>query len=290
MNIHKTNGDRITDVIIYVFLMSITIVTLYPFIYVLFASVSNMNDVSLNGSLLLWPKEFVINAYVGVLKNPNIAYGYRNTIFYTALGTAINVILTIMAAYVLSRKWLYGRNILMLIITVTMFFGGGLIPTYLLVKNLNLINTIWAMVLPTAVSTYNIIITRTFFMGIPDSLEESAKIDGANDIIVMCLIMVPLSMPIIAVNILIYSVGHWNTWFNALIYIKDRSMYPLQMFLREILIQSQVNDMNGGSAIYSAAENIKYATVIVTILPIIFVYPFVQKYFVQGIMIGSLKG
>ena len=214
------------------------------------------------------------------------------SILYTVLGTCISVALTACAAYPLSRKDFYGRNLFMGLFVFTMFFTGGMIPTFLIVQRLNLLNTIWAMVLPTAVSTYNLIIMRTFFEStIPFELVESASLDGCNDIVIFFRIVLPLSGPILAVMVLFYGVGLWNSWFPALLYLKDRAMYPLQMVLREVLIQSDISNMAGSSGdVEIIGDGLKYATMVVATLPIMCLYPFLQKYFVKGVMIGAVKG
>ena len=216
----------------------------------------------------------------------------RNTVIYTVVGTIISVALTSCAAYPLSRKDFCGRNTFMGIFAFTMFFSGGMIPTYLIIKSLKLLDTIWAIVLPCAVSTYNVIIMRTFFStNIPDEMVESASIDGYNDILIFAKIVLPLSKPIIAVMLLFYGVAQWNSWFPALLYLKNRELYPLQLILREILIQSDVGKMAGGSAdVQIIGDGLKYATMVVATLPIICLYPFLQKYFVKGVMIGAIKG
>ena len=222
--------------------------------------------------------------------------GYLNTFIYTTVGTSINLLLTTMGAYALSRKNLYGRNVITAILIFTMFFSGGMIPTYLVVKSLHMLNTIWAMVIPGAISVYNLIIMRTFFQtSIPDELEEAAHIDGCSNIQTLIRIVLPLSTPILAVMVLFYAVSHWNTFFDGLIYLTDRNKFPLQLILREILIQNRVADMDSTleeSLIQQAiaVEGLKYALVVVANLPVLIMYPFVQKYFVKGVMIGSLKG
>lgn len=226
-----------------------------------------------------------------MLDNKNVLVGYRNTLFYVIFGTTLSVFLTVMAAYVLSRKWLYGRGFFTIIVTVPMFITGGVIPTYLVMNMLGLIDTVWAVIASGLITTYNIIITRTFVEGIPDALEEAARIDGANDLIILFSLFLPLLKPVIAVDILYYAVARWNEWYKPMLYLRDRSLWPLQLFLREILVQGEMNDMGGmSSAQVSLAENIKYATIIVSTLPILIIYPFLQKYFVQGVMIGSVKG
>lgn len=287
MNKKKSIGEYIFDNFNYVFLFLIMFVTIYPFIYVLCMSVSNPNLLLGHQGFLLWPKGFTLEPYKLVFKNPNILTGYANTLYYVVVGTIVNVFLTLLTAYTLSRKWLLGRRFLMFFITFTMLFHGGLIPTYLLIKGLGLVDSRLVLIIPNAIAVWNIIITRTYFQGIPDSLEESARIDGANDYTILFKILIPLAMPIIAVNILFYSVGHWNSWFQAIIFIKQRSLYPLQVFLREILIQSQVSDMVDMSTPIS--ENIKYAIVIVSIIPILCIYPFLQKHFTKGAMVGAIK-
>lgn len=220
-----------------------------------------------------------------------ITTGYRNTLIYVVAGTAINLVATAIGAYVLSRRNLYFKNVLMMLIVITMFFGGGLIPTYLLINNLGMLNTIWAMLIPGMIGTFNMIIMRTAFQSVPISLEESAKIDGANDLIILFRIIIPLSMPVIAVMILWYAVGHWNSYFGALIYLRDRELFPLQLVLREILITNTTDSMmtEASGDRMAIADTIKYATIIVSTLPILLLYPFLQKYFVKGVLIGAIK-
>jgi len=275
-----------------IFMILVCAIMLYPFLHVLFASVSDPNALIRHRGLLLHPLGFNFGAYKLVFRNPNILSGYLNTIIYVALGTAINIVLTILSAYVLSRKDFIFRRPLMFLSIITMYFSGGMIPLYLQVMHLNLINTIWAIVLPTAMSTYNLIIMRTAFENIPDSLEESAKLDGANDLVTLVRVVVPLAMPTIAVILLFYSVGIWNSWFNAMIYLQDRTLYPLQLVLREILIANDTSSMTAGIAgdVVPLAESVKYATIVVATLPVLVIYPFLQKYFVKGVMIGAVKG
>ncbi|WP_195572184.1 carbohydrate ABC transporter permease [Paenibacillus sp. 1001270B_150601_E10] len=275
-----------------VFMLLLCFVTLYPFIYVGFASLSDPASLAAHRGLLLLPLDMNFSAYKAVFDNPMITTGYRNTLIYVVCGTAINLLLTSIGAYVLSRRNLYFKNILMLLIVITMFFGGGLIPTYLLINKLGMLNTVWALLIPGAISTFNMIIMRTGFQSVPISLEESARIDGANDLVILFRIIIPLSMPVIAVMILWYAVGHWNSYFSALIYLRDRELFPLQLVLREILItnstDSMMTDAGAGDRI-AIAETIKYATIIVSTLPILVLYPFLQKYFVKGVLIGAIK-
>lgn len=288
MKIKKSYGEKIFDSANYTLLTIITIFCIYPFLYVLFASLSDPGQLMTHDGLLLRPMGFNIQAYVKVLQNPNILTGYANTLFYVVVGTALNIVLTILAGYCLSRKWLYGRSVMIFFVLFTMFFSGGMIPSYLLVQNLGMYDTRWAILIPQAIKVYNVIITKTYFEGIPDSLEEAARIDGANDFQILRKIALPLSKTIVAVNVLFYAVGHWNSWFDSMLYLQDKTKWPLQMFLRDILLMSQVSDM--ASAVENLDENIKYAVIIVTILPIICVYPFLQKYFVKGVMVGAVKG
>ena len=291
MTIKRRLSEGVFDIINYFILLLLVLITLYPFLYILFASLSDPLKVLQRGSLLLWPEGFNTGAYKMVFKNPMILTGYKNTIIYVVAGTAINILMTSFGAYVLSRKDLYGRRFFMFMIAFTMFFSGGLIPLYLLINQLNMVNTVWAIIIPSAISTWNLIVMRTSFEAIPDSMFESAKIDGGNDFTILFRIILPLSMPIVAVMILFYSVGQWNSWFGAMIYLRERELYPLQLILREILITNSVDSMTAGLGgdIEPIAENIKYATVMIATVPILMVYPFLQKYFVKGVMIGAIK-
>jgi putative aldouronate transport system permease protein len=243
---------------------------------------------------LLFPLRPNLNAYRHVIRNPNIFSGYRNTLIVLAGGTSINMVLTCLGAYILSRKKFAIRNVLMVMIVFTMYFSGGLIPRYLLVSNvLNLRNTYWAIMLPGAISTWNLIVLRTAFAGVPPSLEESARIDGANDFRILWSIVVPVTIPTIAVIALFYIVGHWNAWFDSMLYLRRREMYPLQLILREILISSSTDSMLADVAQEdkeAIGESIKHATIIASTIPILIVYPFLQKYFVKGVMVGAIKG
>lgn len=291
----ETFADRLVGIIIYAVLGLILLVVLYPLVFVASASISNPLSVA-RGEMWLFPTDLSFVGYERIFANREIWTGYTNTIIYTLVGTAINLVMTIMAAYPLSRKDLAGRHAITGYIVFTMFFSGGLIPTYLLVKNLGMINTMWALIIPGAVSVWNIIIMRTFFQtSIPNEIQESASIDGCSNLQTLWRIVLPLSMPVIAVMILFYSVGHWNAYFNGLIYLNDRDKYPLQLFLREILIKSEVDQMAGSMDLsvqnhLMEAEAIKYAIVIVANLPVLLIYPFLQKYFTKGFMVGAIKG
>jgi putative aldouronate transport system permease protein len=292
---HQSTSEQIFDWIVNAILAIICILVLYPLLFVLVASFSSPEAV-MRGEVWLWPTNITWIGYLRIFQNSEMLTGYVNTIVYTVVGTAINLIMSVAAAYPLSRKDFYGRNVIAAMMVFTMFFSGGMVPTYLLVKNLGMLNSMWALLIPGAVSVYNILIMRTFFAnGIPYEMQEAASIDGCSNMTTLMRIVLPLSMPIIAVMILFYSVGHWNAYFSALIYLTDRDKYPLQLFLREILIQGQMQEMLGigddtQSQIVLEGEAIKYAVVIVANLPVLLLYPFLQKYFTKGVMIGAVKG
>lgn len=298
MVMKKTKSDYIFEFVVYTFLVLALVISLYPMIFVASASVSDPALVN-SGQVWLWPKGFMLDGYKRIFNNAEIYSGYMNSIFYTVAGTLINLVVTIPAAYALARKDLVGRSFLSKMILFTMFFGGGLIPTYNLIRGLGMRNTIWAILIPGACSTYNLIVTRTYFTNsIPAELEEAAEIDGCQTFQLFARIILPLSMPIIAVMALLYGVTHWNSYFNAMIYLSERRLFPLQIILREILIVQQMNT-SGMMAVTEAealaeqsriAELMKYGVMIVATVPVLLVYPLLQKYFVKGIMIGALKG
>jgi putative aldouronate transport system permease protein len=288
----RSLGEWVFDGINVTFLGLFVVVTLYPFAHVIFSSISEYHRLIKHVGVLLKPLGFSLGAYKMVFKNPMILRGYLNTLFIIIVGTSLNLFMTSLGAYVLSRKRVYWKNFIMFLIVFTMFFEGGLIPFYLLVKKLGLANTLWALIIPYAIATYNLIIMRTYFLSIPDSLEESARIDGANDFTILFRIILPLSMPVVAVMLLFYGVHHWNSWFPAMIFIRKRELFPLQLILREILIQNALADMFSEVATMDdepVGETIQYATVVVATVPILCVYPFLQRYFVKGVMIGALK-
>ncbi|ADL41553.1 binding-protein-dependent transport systems inner membrane component [Caldicellulosiruptor obsidiansis OB47] len=289
----RSIGEVLFDTINYIFLGLICFTMLYPMVYVIFASLSDPLKLMAYRGPLLKPIDFTIKAYKLLLNYPMIWIGYRNTIIYVVLGTTLNIFLTTMGGYVLSRKYLKLKNLIMFFIVFTMYFSGGMIPTYVVVQSLGMIDTIWAMIIPGAISTMNLIIMRTGFLSVPDSLEESARMDGAGDWTILFRIMIPLAMPTIAVMILFYAVGHWNAFFNAILYLRRRELYPLQLVLREILIMGDTTYMETG---VSDADDrlaltrlIKYAAIVVSTVPILCIYPFLQKYFVKGVMIGAIK-
>lgn len=284
--------DKLFDVVIYSILIGLVIVTLYPLLYVIFASVSDAGALVAFKGILWRPLGFSLEAYRSVMDNPGILAGYRNTLFIVVFGVTLNLFMTSLGAYVLSRKNVMWNKVFMFMIVFTMFFHGGLVPMYLIVKNVGLLDSLWATIIPFSMSTFNLIIMRTAFMGIPDGLEESAKIDGANHFTILFRIILPLSMPVIAVMVLYYAVDKWNGWFYASVFIKSRELFPLQLVLREILISNSTDSMSTGVSAadrHQIGETIKYATIVVATLPVLCIYPFVQRYFVKGVMVGSLK-
>lgn len=292
--VKQSKVDTIFDIVNIILLSIVLIIVLYPLIFVVSASFSDTMLV-MQGKVWLFPKGFNLEAYRAVFRDKNILVGYRNTALYAIVGTAVNIILTIAAAYPLSRKDFAGRNVITVFFAFTMFFSGGLIPNYLLIKNLGLYNNFWVMILPGAVGVWNMTIMRTFFQNtIPYELQEAAVIDGCSNIGILTRVILPLSAPIIAVMVIFYGVGHWNAFFRALIYLKDHNKFPLQLILREILIQNNMSDMmeSGDSIVKQQllAEGIKYAVIIVSSLPVLMLYPFLQRYFVKGVMVGAIKG
>ncbi|MED5016602.1 carbohydrate ABC transporter permease [Paenibacillus chibensis] len=291
--ISRSSDEKIFDAVIYTIATLVIVIVLYPLIFVVSASFSDPAKV-LSGEVWLLPKNITFEAYTNILHNGKIWTGYTNTIIYTVVGTAVNIVMTVLAAYPLSRPDLPGRKVLMVLITLTMFFGGGLIPSYLLVKNLGLLDTMWALIIPGAIATYNLIVMRTYFQtSIPWELQEAAHIDGCSNWRLLLNIIIPLSKPILAVMVLFYAVGHWNSYFNSLIYIRNEAKYPLQLVLREILLISQSDAVDANVGLENKvllAESIKYAVIMISSLPILIMYPFVQRHFVKGVMIGSIKG
>ncbi|MBD0384056.1 carbohydrate ABC transporter permease [Paenibacillus sedimenti] len=291
--IKESPGDLLLMTVIYICLTFILLAVLYPLVYIVSASFSSPFAV-VSGKVWLFPVDFTLLGYETVFKNSSVLVGYANSFFYAIVGTLVAVTVTIMMAYPLSRKSFYGRNGLMFLLTFTMLFSGGLIPTYLVVKSLHLIDTRWALIIPPALGVFQIIIARTFFQNnIPDELAEAAEIDGISDLGFLARIVLPLSKPIIAVLVLIFAVGQWNAYFDALLYIKNKDLYPLQLVLRNILLLNTTeNPTNISESLQrqGVAELMKYSLIIVSSLPVLILYPFVQKHFVQGILIGSLKG
>lgn len=287
----RSRDDYIINFVAYFLCSLVLIATLYPLIYVVSASFSEPSEV-INGNIWLLPKNVTLDGYEMILDYDPIWIGYRNTIFYTVFGTAFNLLLTLPCAYSLSRRDFRGRKGIMLLFTFTMFFSGGMIPTYLNMKSLHLTGSLWGLILPFMISVYNMIILKTSFASIPESLIEAARIDGASHLKVLFSIVLPLSKAILAVMVLYYGVGVWNGWFWASAILRDREMYPLQLVLREILLQNSTSNMTGGTGVAdveSVAATVKYATIMVATVPILCIYPFLQKYFAAGVMVGAVK-
>ena len=295
MRYKKSIGNKVFDFFNYIFMLGVILLTLYPMFYVLVCSLSDSNSLVGARGLILFPKGFSVTAYEAVFSNPNIFSGYRVTLFIVVVGTVLSVMATSIGAFLITRKDLAIRKALSYMMVFTMYFSGGMIPTYLLVyKWLHLGDSIWALILPVMISTYNLLIMKANFEAVPDSLEEAAKIDGANNILILFKIILPLSLPVIAVMVLYYGVAYWNSWFTAMMYLRTRSKFPLQLILREILLSNDATSMGTGGAStgdrYLIGESIKYATIVVATIPILCLYPFIQKYFVKGVMAGAVKG
>lgn len=292
----RSKEDLVFDIANVAMLTLALILVLYPLYFIVIASISNPDKIYA-GEVMLLPQDITFDGYVRIFQSDMIWHGYFNSILYAVLTTLISVSLILTSAYALSRKDFIGRKIFMIFFLITMFFSGGLVPTYLVIKQLGLLNTVWAVVLPGAVGVWNIIIARTFFqLTIPDQLREAAFIDGCNNTRFFFQIVLPLSKPIIAVMVLLHVVGSWNSFFDALMYLQDESMYPLQLVLRNILIQnnvsttaSMVSDIESYAAQQHIAELLKYGVIVVSTLPLLILYPFLQKYFVHGTLIGSIK-
>lgn len=290
-------SDNVFTTVNYVLLGLFGVTVLYPLLFVLSASFSSPEAV-MSGKVWIVPVEFNVEGYAAVFRHNRIMQGFVNSLYYAAAGTALTVAMTLLAAYPLARKDCYGRNIVMFYFVFTMFFGGGMIPAYLLVKQLGLLNTAAAMIIPGAVSVWNVIITRTYIQtSIPGEVLESAQMDGCNDFRFLRSFIVPLSLPVLAVVTLFCAVGYWNTYFNALLYLSDKKLYPLQLVLREILVQNEISiemlssvDMEEAVARAGMRELLKYSLIVVASAPLLILYPFIQKHFVKGVMLGSLKG
>jgi len=290
----RTFGGQIAYAVIILIMITLMIVTVYPFLHVLFASLSDPAEVMRTRGIILAPLGGItLAAYQAVMDNPMVLIGYRNTLFYVVAATTLNVVMTILGAYALSRKNLMLKTPLLFMILFTMWFHGGLIPRYLLVsQTLNLQDNPLALIIPGAISTINLIILRTAFESVPPALEEAARMDGANDFQILWKVMLPMCIPTLAVIILFYAVAHWNAWFDAMLFIRNREWYPLQVVLREILITNNTESMTTGASagdVMPIGETIKYAIIMVATVPILFIYPFLQRYFVKGVMIGAIK-
>ena len=295
MKIGVSSVDKVYYSIAYFIVGTLTLIVLLPMVFIVSASFSTGSEVTA-GRVWLFPVQPTLYNFEMVLQYQSVWIGYKNTIIYTTLGTSINVLMTIICAYPLSRKNLVGRGFFTFLFTFTMIFSGGMIPAYILVRNLRMINTIWAMVIPGSISVYNMIVTRTFFQAsIPEELLEASKLDGCSDIQYFLRVLLPLSSSIIAVISLFYAVVHWNSYFNAFLYLTRKELFPLQLFLREILVQNTFNtdiitDPDMVLQFQSIRETLQYAIIVVSTVPLMCLYPFAQKHFVKGVMIGSLKG
>ena len=290
-----SNSDKIFYTVIGIVMFILTISVLYPIVYIISASFSSSAAVT-EGRVWLWPVDFSLEAYKAVFAYKDLWLGYRNTIFYVVVGTIMNVAVELVCAYPLARKDLWGKSAISFLFTFTMLFGGGMIPNYILVKNLGMLNTPWALLIPGLMSVYNVIVARTFIQNnIPEELLEASQIDGCNDFQFFFKMVLPLSKAIIAVLTLWHAVGHWNSYFSAFLYITDEKLYPLQVFLKEILVQSNMNtevvgDVADALQMQNLKQLLKYAIIVVSTVPLFAFYPFVQKHFVKGVTIGSVKG
>ena len=292
---NSSTGDKVFVILVYVLLSAVMLIVLYPLIYIISASFSDPQAV-VSGKVVLWPVDVTLRGYKAVFKNPKIITGFINSFIYMGVGTVVNLIMTMLCAYPLSRKEFTARNKIAALFVFTMYFSGGLMPTYMIVNKLGLINTRWAMIIPSAMSTYNMIIARTYMVNsIPDELYEAAQIDGCSPFKYLLKVVVPLCKPILAVLTLYYGIAKWNNYFDAMLYINDASLQPLTIVLREILIQNQIDptmltDASALSKLQGMTELLKYAVIVVASVPVLAIYPFVQKYFVKGVTIGAVKG
>lgn len=289
MAVRRSFASRVFDGFNAGFLIFLALSTFYPFWDSLVVSFSSLKSYLRTG-IHLWPSQWSFDGYVYMLQNIDLWISYANTIFITAAGTLINMLITTMAAYVLSRKDLKGRRILMFLAVFTMMFSGGIIPTYIIVKDVHLMNSLWSMILPSAVNTYYLVIMRNFFLALPEELEEAALLDGCTDIGVLFRIMIPISKPAITTITLFYAVDHWNDFFSAIMYINSKVYWPLQLFLRSLLFENDAAYASGGDSLFLLGEPMKMAAVMMAVIPIMCVYPFFQKYFTKGVMVGAVKG
>lgn len=292
---NSSTGDKVFIILVYVLLSAVMLIVLYPLIYIVSASFSDPQAV-VSGKVVLWPVDVTLRGYKAVFKNPKILTGFMNSFIYMGVGTVVNLVMTMLCAYPLSRKEFTARNKIAALFVFTMYFSGGLMPTYMVVNKLGLINTRWAMIIPSAMSTYNMIIARTYMVNsIPDELYEAAQIDGCSPFKYLLKVIVPLSKPILAVLALYYGIAKWNNYFDAMLYLNDASLQPLTIVLREILIQNQIDptmltDASAMAKLQGMTELLKYAVIVVASVPVLAIYPFVQKYFVKGVAIGAVKG
>ena len=287
--IRRSAGSVVFDTLNIVFLCALAFTTIYPFWDTLVVSVSSLKGY-LASSIHLWPSEWSVESYKYMFSNPTLWTSYGNTLFITVVGTMINMVITIMTSYVLSKNYLRGHRVLTFLCVFTMMFSGGIIPTYMVIKDVGLLNKIWAMIIPTAINTYNMIILRNFFSAMPRELEESATLDGCTEVGVLFRIVLPVSIPAITTVTLFYAVDHWNDFFSAIMYINKQSNWPLQLFLRSMLYENEAAYQSGGESLYLLGQPMKMAAVMMAIIPIMCAYPFFQKYFTKGVMTGAVKG
>jgi putative aldouronate transport system permease protein len=289
--IRKNASDRAMDIVIYILLLAVMIAMLFPFLYVVGNSLMTLKEYARPGMKLFPTQGITFEAYGAVFRNDYIFICYRNTLLLVGIGTTLSLAMTTVTGYALSRERLKGRKLLLFLYILTMLIGGGIIPNYLVVRYLGIMNTLWALILPVTINTFFLMILKNFFTIIPDSLEESAYMDGANEITIMVRIFIPLSIPAMVTIGLFYAVNYWNQFFLGVLYLMDKRKWPLQLLLREILVISDTSEMDGSSR-YSAmvAYSIKMATIVVATVPIVCVYPFLQKYFSRGILVGAVKG
>lgn len=280
--------DRLFNALVYAVLVCCALLAIFPILYVISVSITPFGEVLRNGGFILIPRDVTLTAYKTLLTQSNLPQAFKITVLITVVGTVINLILTGLMSYPLSRKNLPGRRLVLLMIVFTLIFSGGLIPTYLIVKSVGLIDSIWAMILPNAIWSFNVLIMKSFFEGLPEELFESARIDGAKEFRILFQIVTPLSIPVIMTIGLFYLVGHWNEFFQAIFYVTDRTLFPLQVIVREILMQSQQPLENADNI--TPTQTLQMASVMIASLPVLVVYPFIQKYFTKGMLLGSIKG
>lgn len=292
--LYKTKTDRAVDAVLYLVLSLFALATLFPLYYVFIMSVTPFSEVLKHGGFIIFPSHFTLEAFSQIFASPRVPQALKITVTVTVAGTALNLIVTTLLAYSLSKKFILGRNFILLAIVFTMLFNGGLIPTYLVVRGIGLLNTIWALIIPGMVSTFNMLIMKTYFEHLPSEIEDAAKVDGCGDFKTLFHVVLPLSAPIMATVGLFYGVGHWNAYFAAIMYLSDKSLYPIQVVLRNMIqtpnVSQELQIFNTIELQQLPPETIKMATVVVAILPILIIYPFLQKYFIKGMMIGAIKG
>ena len=291
--LHKTKSDRIVDFILYASMSLFGLATLFPLYYVFIMSITPIEEVLRNGGFVVWPKQFTWDAYQYIFESKRVPQALKITVTVTLIGTFLNLLVTVLLAYPLSKKFLPGRNVVLLGIVFTMLFSGGLIPLYLVVRATGLLNTIWALIIPGLVSSFNMLIMKSYFENLPVEVEEAAKVDGCGDVQTLVRIVLPLSLPMLATLGLFYGVGHWNAYFGGIMYLTDKDLMPIQVVLRNMIVTPSVSqelNINAPEIQQLPPETIKTATVVVAILPILAIYPFLQKYFVKGMLLGSIKG